>query len=259
MSGACPPEFVDLALRLADAAGEVARRYFRAPIGVEAKADATPVTVADREAELAMRGLIEASVPAHGIQGEEFGAARLDAEWVWHLDPIDGNKSFVTGSPLFGTLIALRRHGAPVLGLIDQPILRERWLASGSEPTRLNGAAVRTRSCPDPKQAVLFTSGLEHFREGRTNAFWRIFDTVRFTRTSADCYAYGLLACGFVDLVMEADMKPHDYAALVPVVQNAGGVITDWHGRPLGFDGPHDVLAAGDPALHARILALMQA
>ncbi len=148
MSDACPPAFIDLAGRLADAAGVVARRYFRQPVDVEAKADQSPVTVADREAEAVMRELIEAEFPDHGIAGEEHGDVRTDAEYVWHLDPIDGTRSFISGKPVFGILVGLAHHGRPLLGVIDQPVNGERWLGAAGRPTTLNGQPVSVRACP---------------------------------------------------------------------------------------------------------------
>src|SRR5689334_22112779 len=149
------PAHLALADALADAAGGVIRRYFRQKIAIEDKRDLTPVTIADREAETAMRRLIEARFPEHGILGEEHGRTRPDAEYVWLLDPIDGTKSFISGIPLFGTLIALTRNGRPVLGVIDQPISRERWVGAEGRPTSLNGAPVRTRTCADLAAATL--------------------------------------------------------------------------------------------------------
>lgn len=248
-----------MAHRAADAARlEVAPR-FRAPIEVEAKADATPVTVADRAAEQAMRRLIEEACPTHGIQGEEFGFARPEAEWIWHLDPIDGTKSFVTGTPMFGTLIGLRRGDNAVLGLMDQPVLRERWLAHGEAPTCFNGKPIRTRRCTALAEAVLFTSGANYMDPESRPGFERLSAATRFTRGSGDCYAYGLLAMGFVDVVVDGTMHPHDYAALIPIVENAGGAISGWRGEPLPFDHPSAVLAVGDPALQGRVIETLQA
>ena len=257
MAAACPTDYVALAHRLADAAGVAIRPRFRQPIPVDVKADASPVTEADREAELAMRRLIEAEQPAHGVQGEEFGSINPDAEWRWILDPIDGTKSFISGSPLFGTLIGLVRGREAALGLLDQPILGERWLAHGSEPTTLNGRSVRVRTCAGLAQATVYTSGLEYWRDGARPAFDRLYDSCRLMRFSADCYAVGLLACGMVDLVVEAGMQPHDYAALVPIVENAGGIATDFAGRPLDFVSRTGVICAGDARAHAQAVALL--
>ena len=257
MAVSCPSEFVALSVRLADAAGAAIRPHFRQAIPVDAKADASPVTAADRESELAMRRLIEAERPEHGVQGEEFGISNPHAEWRWILDPIDGTKSFISGSPLFGTLIGLVRGREAALGLLDQPILGERWLAHGGEPTTLNGKAVRVRSCAGLAEATVYTSGLEYWRDDLWPAFERLYGACRLMRFSADCYAAGLLACGMVDLVVEAGMHPHDYAALVPIVENAGGLVTDFAGRPLDFVSRSGVICAGDGRAHAEAVALL--
>ena len=254
---ACPPGAVELAERMADAAGDVLRRYFRTPVAVEDKDDASPVTLADRESEAAMRAMIAAAFPDHGILGEEYGADRTDAEWVWVLDPLDGTRAFITGKPSFGILIALLHRGRPVLGVIDQPILRERWLGVAGRPSTLAGRAIRTRPCSELARAALYATGPEMFEGADATAFERLRRAVKLTRFGADCYAYGLLAAGFVDLVVEASLKPYDYCALVPVIEGAGGIITDWRGRPLGLDSDGRVAAAGDARLHARTLAAL--
>jgi inositol-phosphate phosphatase/L-galactose 1-phosphate phosphatase/histidinol-phosphatase len=249
---------ITLAEHLAETAGAVARRHFRQPLAIEDKPDHTPVTVADREAEAAMRALIEARFPGDGILGEEYGAVRAGADRVWVLDPIDGTKSFIAGIPLFGILIALVENGAPVLGVIDQPILRERWVGVAGQPTLRNGVAVRGRACADLAAASLYATAPDMFGTD-SPAFERLRGAVKATRFGADCYAYAQLAGGFIDLVVEADLKPYDYCALVPVIDGAGGEITDWRGRPLGLHSDGRVVAAGDPALAAKARAVLNA
>jgi len=241
--------YLALAGELAERAGAIIRRYFRQKIAVEQKPDRTPVTIADREAEKAMRELIEAHYPAHGIWGEEFGRVRPEAEYTWVLDPIDGTKSFISGVPLFGTLIALAFKGKPVLGVIDQPISRERWVGASGHESKLNGKPVKTRPCADLREATLFASSPDMFEGAAASGFERLRGAVRLTRFGADCYAYGLLAAGFVDLVVEANMKPYYYCALVPVVEGAGGIITDWQGKALSLHSDGRVAASGDPRL----------
>jgi len=248
---------VALAGALADAAGAVVRRYFRTRVAVEGKADKSPVTVADRDAEAAMRDLIAANHPDHGIVGEEHGAVRPDAEYVWVLDPIDGTKSFISGVPLFGTLIALLRDGVPVLGVIDQPILRERWLGARGRPTTLNGVPVATRACEDLRAATLFATSPDMFRGADAQAFARLAAAVGLVRHGADCYAAGLLASGFIDLIVEATLKPYDYCALAPVIEGAGGIITDWSGAKLGLGSDGRIAAAGDARAHGRALEML--
>jgi inositol-phosphate phosphatase/L-galactose 1-phosphate phosphatase/histidinol-phosphatase len=251
-------EFLPFAGRLADVAGEVIRRYYRVPVAVESKLDASPVTIADREAELAMRELIRASYPEHGVEGEEFGAERENAELVWHLDPIDGTKSFIIGRPLFGTLIGLSHRGQPLLGLIDQCISGERWIGLMGRGTSWNGEAIRVRPCPNLRDAVLGTTSPLIFAAGAEQAaFTRVQEAVRYPLFGGDCYTYGLLAMGFIDLVIETDLDAHDFMALVPVVEGAGGIMTDWHGRPLHTGSDGRIIAAGDRRLHAAASALL--
>jgi inositol-phosphate phosphatase / L-galactose 1-phosphate phosphatase / histidinol-phosphatase len=249
--------FVELALNLADAAGAVIRQYFRNPIAVDDKPDLSPVTAADRDAERAMRSLIEKRFPDHGILGEEFGPLREDAEFVWTLDPIDGTKSFISGVPLFGTLIALTRGKHPILGIIDQPISRERWVGAAGRPTTLNGTAVRCRPCPGLAAATLFATTPDMFTGADAAAFARLSGAVKLTRFGADCYAYGLLAAGFIDLVLEASLKPYDFCAMVPIVEGAGGVATGWRGGELGLASDGRVLVAGDHRAHEAARALL--
>ena len=250
-------DFLTLAAELADAAGAAIRPYFRQKIAVEDKPDLSPVTAADRGAEAAMRRLIAARFPAHGIIGEEFGREREDAEFVWVLDPIDGTKSFISGVPLFGTLIALARNGLPMLGIIDQPISRERWAGAAGRQTTFNGAPVRCRPCASLAAATVFSTSPDMFKGADATAHGRIAAAAKLVRYGADCYAYGLLALGLVDFVIEASLKPYDFMAMVPIVEGAGGVATDWQGRPLDVSSDGRVLVAGDARAHQQALALL--
>jgi inositol-phosphate phosphatase/L-galactose 1-phosphate phosphatase/histidinol-phosphatase len=240
-------DLVALAERMADAARPIVMRYFRSGVEVEHKADRSPVTVADRDAETVMRQLIERTYPDHGILGEEHGGQRLDARYVWVLDPIDGTKSYVTGKPLFGTLIAALKDGRPVVGVIDMPALAERWVGAIGRPTTFNGRPVHVRPCPDLARAWLYATSPQMFEGPDATAFDRLRSRCHASVYGADCYAYGLLASGNVDLICEASTRPYDYCALVPVVAGGGGVITDWEGRSLGLQSDGHVLAAGDP------------
>lgn len=249
--------FLALALRLADAAGVEILPHFRKLAAVEEKPDQTPVTVADRAAEAAMRSLIETHFPAHGIIGEEFDWVREDAEYVWVLDPIDGTKSFISGVPLFGTLIALTRDRRPILGIIDQPVSRERWVGVTGRPTTLNGAAIHCRACSTLNVASLFATTPEMFKGGDAACFAKLSAAVKMTRFGGDCYAYGLLAAGFVDLILEASLKPYDFCAMVPIVEGAGGIVTDWYGASLDLGSDGRVLVAGDRRAHQAALSLL--
>ncbi len=251
------PDLVALAHELADAARPIAARYFRTGVTVDDKSDLSPVTIADREAETAMRELLDRHVPDHGVFGEEHGAVRTDAEYVWVLDPIDGTKAFITGLPLFGTLIGLFHRGKPVLGIIDQPILQERWLGVDGERSTLNGQPISVRACADLASAYMYSTAPGMFAEGYAQPHQALTEKVKLFRWGGDCYAYGLLAAGHVDLVVEADLKLYDYTALIPVITGAGGTITDWKGRALGMQSDGAVVAAGDPAVHRAALEVL--
>jgi inositol-phosphate phosphatase / L-galactose 1-phosphate phosphatase / histidinol-phosphatase len=251
--------YLALAAALADAAGAEIRPHFRQPLTVDDKPDLSPVTIADRAAEAAMRRLIGERFPDHGIIGEEYGPERADAEFVWVLDPIDGTKSFISGVPLFGTLIALAHQGRPIVGVIDQPISRERWVGAQGRPTTFNGAAIRCRSCPALAAATVFSTSPDMFRGADAAAHARVAGTVKLVRFGADCYAYGLVALGFVDLVIEASLKAYDFSAMLPIVEGAGGVASDWQGAPLTVASDGRVVVAGDTRAHEEALALLAA
>jgi inositol-phosphate phosphatase/L-galactose 1-phosphate phosphatase/histidinol-phosphatase len=239
-----------LALRLADAAGAAIRPYFRTDHPHERKEDATPVTMADRAAEEAMRRILKAEVPRDTIIGEEFGAEAGSSGRSWVLDPIDGTAGFLAGRAIFGTLIALVVEGWPVLGVIDQPILGERWVGARGRPTTLNGAPAHTRGCADLASATLATTGPHYFDDHDGAHFMGLAAKTDHKRMvmGGDCYNYAMLASGHLDLVCEAGLKLHDWAALVPVVEGAGGLMCDWAGDPLHAGSPGHVLALGDPA-----------
>ncbi|HEV8678600.1 MAG TPA: histidinol-phosphatase, partial [Stellaceae bacterium] len=250
-------QYLALAVDLADAAAEAIRPHFRQPLVVDDKPDLSPVTVADRAAEAAMRQLIAARFPTHGIFGEEFGREREGADFTWVLDPIDGTKSFISGVPLFGTLIALAYQGRPMLGIIDQPILRERWIGASGHPTTFNGAAIRVRPCPALAAATVFSTSPDMFKGDDALAHARVAAGAKLVRFGADCYAYGLLAHGFIDLVIEASLKPYDFSAMLPIVEGAGGIASDWRGAPLTLASDGRVLVAGDRRAHEAALRLL--
>ncbi len=252
-------QLIDFAGRLADSAGRVVRHYFRAPLAIDSKADDTPVTIADREAEQAMRALIESHWPEHGIIGEEFGSLREDADYVWVLDPIDGTRAFITGKPMFGTLIALLQDGAPIIGVIDQPVSGERWTGATGRPTDFNGGAAATRRCAGLNDAILNATTPDMFQGGDSARFGALGAAAKETHYGGDCYAYGLLASGFIDVIAEADLKPYDFCALIPVVEGAGGIMTDWQGRALDLASDGRVIASGDAAVHMQAVEILSA
>ena len=253
--------YAEFANQLADAAAEAIRPHFRRHAAIDAKADGTPVTQADRDAEQAIRELIARRFPAHGIVGEEWGAERSDAEWVWVIDPIDGTGAFISGLPTFGTLIGLLHNGRPVLGILNQPISEERWvgLTWPGQPGRatLGPDPLRTSSTSFPQAAIGFATSPHQFSDAAQAAWERLRSRLGRVRYGIDCYAYGLLAAGHIDLVAEASLKPWDCLPLVPIVAGAGGVMSDWAGRPLALDNADRVLAAANRELHSAAAAAL--
>jgi len=251
--------YIGFANRLADISGEIIRMSFRKSNSVEVKADESPVTNIDREVERALREEIDSECSDNGVIGEEYGPFKEDAEFVWIIDPIDGTKAFISGIPVFGTLIALARYGEPILGIIDQPISRERWIGADGVQTTFNGSPVCVRKCPDIAEAIIETSSPEYFKGSDRNAFERLFGVTKWAVYGGSCYAYGLLSSGFIDIGIEAEHDPFDYCALVPIVRSAGGVITDWQDSPLTIHSGSRFIAAGDKRVHAEAIRLLNA
>jgi myo-inositol-1(or 4)-monophosphatase len=247
--------------RLATSSGETILPFFRTSLGIDNKSlghDFDPVTEADRAAEAVMRRLIKANFPQHGIVGEEFGNERADAEYVWVLDPIDGTKSFISGFPIWGTLIALLHQGTPVFGMMHQPFIGERFYGdSGSAhyqgPSGERKLAVRR--CPSLKEATAFTTSPLLMNTADRASFARIEEAVRLTRYGGDCYSYCMLAAGHLDLVVETELKAYDIAALIPIITGAGGIVTTWDGKPAQDGGR--IIAAGDPRVHEAAIKLL--
>ena len=251
------PKYAQFADELADVARGIARELFRSDFGVDIKDDATPVTIADRQIESALRDRIASAWPEHGMLGEEHGEHRIDAEWVWVIDPIDGTKAFASGKPLFGTLISLAHRGRPVLGVIETPALEERWSASEGGPALFHGKSCRVRAPRGLRDAVGYFGTPSTF-EGAGAPALTLAERVQWTNWQCDCYAYGLLASGHVDLVVEHDLTPYDFAALVPVIEAAGGVVVDWSGEPLTLQSDGSIVAATCPALAAEARAVLR-
>ena len=244
------PADIALINRLADAAGNAIRPFFRSAFAHEAKADASPVTEADRAGEAGIRAILDTECPHDAIVGEEYGEKPGTSGRSWIIDPIDGTVSFMAGRPIFGTLIALLEDGWPVLGVIDQCIGGERWLGVAGRETTLNGQPIRTRACLSLAETVLASSGPQYFDDHNAEQFMALAAKTADKRMlwGGDCYNYGLLAAGHIDLVVESGLKLHDFAALVPVVEGAGGIMCDWDGEPLHAASQGHVIALGDPA-----------
>lgn len=241
----------EFANRLADVAGECLRAYFRITDSHEIKADGSPVTVADKAAEDAMRVLIRKEFPTHGIFGEEGERVNTSAPLQWVLDPIDGTRAFMAGYPLFTTLIALCENGVPVLGVIDQPILRERWVGMKDQPTLFNGVPCDVAAHADANAATLASTSMRYFTPAEAQTVSKL--AANFV-PCGDGYAYAMLACGQLHAVVDGYMKPYDYMAHVPIIEGAGGVITDWSGDRLALNSNGKVVAACTPVLHSHLL-----
>ncbi|MBP0579609.1 histidinol-phosphatase [Labrys sp. LIt4] len=258
-----PVDFEAFVDELANVSGTTILPFFRSALATEDKSGGgnfDPVTEADRGAEAVIRQKIRAMFPSHGVMGEEYGSERLDAEFVWVLDPIDGTKSFISGMVGWGTLIGLLRNGQPCYGMMHQPFTRERFSGDGgSAKYRGPGGerTMRTRSCAGLADAVLYTTSPRLMAEPDRALFSTVEEKVKLSRYGGDCYAYAMLAMGLVDLVIEANLQPYDITALIPIVEGAGGVITTWDGGPAQAGGR--VVAAGDARVHAAALSLLQA
>ena len=265
-----PVDFSAFVDRLAQVSSEVILPFFRSSIGAEDKSRGgvfDPVTEADRGAEAAMRRLIGQAFPTHGVIGEEYGQDRPDAEYVWVLDPIDGTKSVISGLPTWGTLIGLMHNGWPVFGMMSQPFTRERYSGDGKRsrlrtlavnrgdapPSDWSTRVLRTRPCASLATATIMTTSPSLIRDDDDRERYRAVEQeARLVRYGGDCYAYCALAAGFVDLVIETNLKPHDIVALVPIVEGAGGVISNWDGDSAAKGGR--IVAAGDAKLHEAAL-----
>ena len=246
------------ACELADAAAAVTLKYFKTTIPIDDKTDGAgfdPVTKADRGAEEAIRALIEARYPDHGIFGEEFGIKSANGPFEWVLDPVDGTRAFISGLPTWGTLIALRHEGQPVIGVIDQPYIRERYLGWPGGAT-LNGTTIKARTCAGLDQATISTTDPAIFKAHERPAFFTLYDRARLVRYGLDCYAYAVVAAGHMDMVIESGLKPYDMMALIPVIRGAGGCATNWEGAIPGDCGR--LIAVGDPKLLDEILPVLK-
>ncbi|MES2984969.1 MAG: inositol monophosphatase family protein [Pseudomonadota bacterium] len=275
-------DFLPFAHSLADAAGAIIRPYFGTALSVDVKADHSPVSIADREAEAAIRALVAARFPEHGIYGEEYGQQSTSQRYTWVIDPIDGTRAFLAGKKEWGTLIALCEDGVPILGILDQPVTGERWVGMRDTPSTYtvtpshdgvhleafekkdgprHKAGVthlcRSRPCPSLADAALSTTSKNHFTPPQARAFIGLAEACGEVIADGDCYAYGLLACGLRDLVADAGLKPYDILALAPIIQGAGGIITGWDGAAITLTHYATALAGGNAALHAAARGML--
>ena len=257
MNQTCPAEFVAFAHHLGDIACDILRTRASLPPQVEIKGDGSPVTDTDKAVEQAVRAEILRAYPTHGIHGEEFPPVRLDAEYVWVIDPLDGTKEYVQGLPLFGFLLGLMQGEETIIGLAEQPLLRHRWLGATGHGTTRGSAQLHTRSCRSLAEAVVSTMGYDTFARAHHDRLSRLRLNHRKTVIADSFYVFGLLAEGRVDLIASDGFALHDYAALDAIVRNAGGTVTDWAGKPLGRHSNGTVLAAATAELHAEALVLL--
>ncbi|MDG1857457.1 MAG: histidinol-phosphatase [Emcibacteraceae bacterium] len=254
-------EFIDFMNELGDAAAEVSLKYFKKSIDVlnkGAKLGTTfdPVTVADRNTEFAIRELIRDRYPTHGIMGEEHSTEKGSSEYTWVIDPIDGTRAYITGVPTWGTLIALQKNGKTILGMLDQPYLKERYIGSVDGST-LNGDDIKIRGCETIFDATLSTTDpLQLFKDDEEqDKFFRVASGAKMMRNGYDCYAYAMVASGFMDVVIEAGLESYDIQAIIPIIEGAGGIITNWQGKPVTEGG--QVVACGDARLHKQVIGLL--
>lgn len=252
-------EFADFANHLADLSAEPIRKYYHNNFFIEDKEDASPVTIADKEAEAVIRKAINETYPEHGIIGEEYGNEKEDAEYVWVLDPIDGTVSFTIGRPIFGTLIALLKNQEPVLGLVNQPITKDRWIGGNDVHASRNGKSITTDSKCFLGDAVIATTGPNYLSEQEWSIFQKVSNQCKRVVYGGDCYNYALLASGSIDVVIESGLNLYDYAALIPLIKAAGGVVTDWQGEEISCYAnlTQSIVAAANKELLNHVLNII--
>lgn len=251
-------EIASHAAGIAVEAGKIALSYFRQDgLGITNKQDDSPVTKADQETEQFIRHELAAAFPDHGILGEEFGTSGELEDQFWTIDPIDGTRFFITGYPSFGVLMSLHQQGMPCLGIVRMPALDETFIGFGKEPALLNGKKVKCSGIKHLGQAKLFINEAERTFKDNPERFNRLCDAGQTRRMSYDCYPHAMVAAGYIDAVTDMGLQPYDYLPLVPLIQSAGGIITDWDGKPLGLHSDGRVVTAATPELHEELLAVL--
>ena len=249
-------DFVSFANHLADESSKIIKQYFRKDLNIENKDDNSPVTIADKATELKIRELIEKKFPKHSILGEEFKQKDTNSEFMWVIDPIDGTRSFIAGHKDFGTLIALLHNKKPIIGIINCPIHEERWVGVNGRKTKMNNMEVQTSSKELLEKSYLCSTGLYLFENDiLKKGFDRIVKKTRYHRFGGDCYNYGMVASGLVDIVIEDTLKVHDYMALIPVIEGAGGKITDKYGSSIDLNSDGSIVVSANENLHKKIIS----
>lgn len=256
-------ELIDFSNYLADLSSNIAQKYFRKDIGEQHKEDSSPVTLADQEIEDVIRREIKKKYPEHGIIGEEYDNINLEADFKWVIDPIDGTSSFIMGKPLFGTLVCLTYKDKPVLGILNQPINKERWVGAKGRGTSFNSKETNVRKCQTISNSVFCTTSPAYFEGKELDFFNKIASKTKYQKAKGvfyggDCYLYGLLALGSVDIIIETGLSNYDYCALVPIIEEAGGIITDWNGNSVDINSNGKIIACGDQKVHQEILEIVK-
>ena len=250
-------ELSDFSKHLADESEKIIKKYFRTSLNVDNKEDKTPVTIADKEVELKIREIIKNNYPEHGILGEEFDQTNIESEYIWVIDPIDGTRSFIAGHKDFGTLIALVYKKKPLIGIINCPMHNERWVGIIDKETKMNNKIVKTSNTTLINESYFCTSGLyledDHFKKSCD----KIINKTKYYRLGGDCYMYGMIASGLIDIVLEDTLKVHDYMALIPVIEGAGGVVTDKYGSPVNINSEGSIVASANKSLHNQIIDII--
>jgi inositol-phosphate phosphatase/L-galactose 1-phosphate phosphatase/histidinol-phosphatase len=250
-------EFVKFANLLADSASQTSMKYFRTKLEVDNKDDESPVTIADKETEKIIRDEIRKNFPNHGILGEEYENENLESEFIWVIDPIDGTRSYIAGHKDFGNLISLLHNNQPIIGIINCPAHNERWLGIKDVKTTCNGKNVLTSGIKKIENAYLFTSGVYFYEPFFRKGFETLKGKTKYFRLGGDCYMYGMLSSGLIDIVIEDTLKAHDYMALINVVEGAGGKISDKYGKPITLQSDGSLIASSSPQLHNEIINII--
>ncbi|MXN64432.1 inositol monophosphatase [Stappia sp. GBMRC 2046] len=252
-------DIVRRASKIVERASRIPMEYFRSPLDLEAKADDSPVTIADRSTEAFIRKELAEAFPDDGIFGEEFGTENQGADAIWFIDPIDGTRSFITGNPLFGMLLGRIVNGTPQIGIVRMPALNETYVGfSGQRATR-NGETITCRDTTRLGEAMVYINEAERLSADDPERFFRLCRTGHTRRMAYDCYPHALVASGQIDAVVDFGLEPYDYLPLVGLVAAAGGVMSDWKGNPLGIDSDGRVVTAATPALRDELLAVIDA
>ena len=251
-------EFVSFANYLSDESEKIIKQYFRKPFNIQKKEDQSPVTIADRKTEIKIRDLILNKYPNHGILGEEFESKNIDSEYLWVIDPIDGTRSFIAGHKDFGTLIALLHNKKPIIGIINCPMHEERWQGISGAQTTMNGIKVNTSNIKYLNQSYLSSTGLYMFKnDAFKKGFEEIIKKTKYHRFGGDCYNYGMIASGYIDIVIENMLKAYDYMALIPVIEGAGGIITDKYGEGINLDSDGSVVVSANKHIHKQLISIL--